>query len=180
MAEDVTRFRLSVLRESFQHTRATLALVWSASPRMTMVLAALTLVSAVVPLAVAYVGKEIIDAVVARDGVRTLRWVLIELGARGAAGAGACAGSGWSAQLLGARLGLDINVADPREGARARAAPLRGPRVLRPADPRAARGLVAAALGGDARRSSSSRTCITLAGYAALLVAVQRLGGARA
>ena len=28
MAEDVTRFRLSVLRESFQHTRATLALVW--------------------------------------------------------------------------------------------------------------------------------------------------------
>ena len=52
MAEDVTRFRLSVLRESFQHTRATLALVWSASPRMTLVLAALTLVSAVVPLAV--------------------------------------------------------------------------------------------------------------------------------
>ncbi len=32
MAEDVTRFRLSVLRESFQHTRATLSLVWAASP----------------------------------------------------------------------------------------------------------------------------------------------------
>ena len=80
MAEDVTRFRLSVLRESFQHTRATLALVWSASSRMTVVLAALTLVSAVVPLAVAYVGKAIMDSVVAHDGVRTLRWVLIELG----------------------------------------------------------------------------------------------------
>ena len=70
MAEDVTRFRLSVLRESFQHTRATLALVWSASPRMTVVLAALTLVSAVLPLAVAYVGKGIMDAVVARDARR--------------------------------------------------------------------------------------------------------------
>jgi len=73
VAEDVTRFRLSVMRESLQHTRATLALVWSASPRMTGVLAALTLVSAVVPLAVAYVGKEIMDAVVAHDGTATLR-----------------------------------------------------------------------------------------------------------
>src|SRR5262249_57644543 len=79
VAEDVTRFRLSVLRESFQHTRATLGLVWTASPRMTVALGALTLVSAVVPLAVAYVGKEIMDSVVARDGARTLRWVLTEL-----------------------------------------------------------------------------------------------------
>ena len=65
MAEDVTRFRLSVLRESFQHTRATLSLVWAASPRLTVILGALTLVSAVVPLGIAYVGKAIMDAVVA-------------------------------------------------------------------------------------------------------------------
>jgi ATP-binding cassette subfamily B protein len=108
VAEDVTPFRLSVLRESFQHTRATLTLVWTASPRLTLVLAALTLVSAVVPLAVAYVGKEIMDAVVARDGARTLRWVLTELGVVGLQ-ALVLRGMGLVRQLLGARLGLVIN-----------------------------------------------------------------------
>jgi ATP-binding cassette subfamily B protein len=108
VAEDVTRFRLSVLRESFQHTRATLALVWAASPRLTLALAALTLVSAVIPLAVAYVGKEIMDAVVARDGARTLRWVLTELGVVGLQ-ALVLRGLGLIRQLLGARLGLVIN-----------------------------------------------------------------------
>ena len=108
MAEDVTRFRLSVLRESFQHTRATLSLVWAASPRLTLILGALTLVSAVVPLGVAYVGKEIMDAVVAHDGAGTLRWVLIELGVV-ALQAFALRGLGLVRQLLGARLGLVIN-----------------------------------------------------------------------
>ncbi|MGZ6134344.1 MAG: ABC transporter ATP-binding protein [Myxococcaceae bacterium] len=108
MAEDVTRFRLSVLRESFQHTRATLSLVWTASPRLTLILAALTLVSAVVPLGVAYVGKEIMDAVVAHDGAGTLRWVMIELGVV-ALQAFALRGLGLVRQLLGARLGLVIN-----------------------------------------------------------------------
>jgi ATP-binding cassette subfamily B protein len=108
VAEDVTRFRLSVLRESFQHTRATLALVWAASPRLTLALGVLTVVSAVVPLAVAYVGKEIIDAVVARDGARTLRWVLTEL-AVVALQALVLRGLGLIRQLLGARLSLVIN-----------------------------------------------------------------------
>ncbi|HZX43362.1 MAG TPA: ABC transporter ATP-binding protein, partial [Myxococcaceae bacterium] len=108
MAEDVTRFRLSVLRESFQHTRATLALVWSASPRLTLALGAMTLVSAVVPLAIAYVGKEIMDSVVAHDGERTLRWVIIELGVV-ALQAFVLRGLGLVRQLLGARLSLVIN-----------------------------------------------------------------------
>jgi ATP-binding cassette subfamily B protein len=108
VAEDVTRFRLSVLRESLRHTRATLALVWAASPRLTLALGALTVVSALVPLGIAYVGKEIIDAVVARDGARTLRWVLTELGVV-ALQAFSLRGLGLVRQLLGARLGLVIN-----------------------------------------------------------------------
>src|SRR4029450_4972295 len=80
----------------------------TASPRLTLVLAALTLVSAVVPLAVAYVGKEIMDAVVARAGARTLRWVLTELGVVGLQ-ALVLRGLGLVRQLLGARLGLVIN-----------------------------------------------------------------------
>jgi ATP-binding cassette subfamily B protein len=109
LADDIFRFRLSVLRESFQHTRATLALVWKASPRLTAVLAVLTVVSAVLPLGVAYVGKEIMDAVVAHDGRLTLHWVLAEL-ALVAAQALVLRTLGLVRQLLGARLGLDINV----------------------------------------------------------------------
>jgi ATP-binding cassette subfamily B protein len=109
LADDIFRLRLSVLRESFQHTRATLALVWKASPRLTAVLAVLTVVSAVLPLGVAYVGKEIMDAVVARDGRLTLHWVLTEL-ALVAAQALVLRTLGLVRQLLGARLGLDINV----------------------------------------------------------------------
>jgi ATP-binding cassette subfamily B protein len=109
LADDVFRFRLSVLRESFQHTRATLALVWKASPRLTAFLAVLTVVSAVLPLGVAYVGKEIMDAVVAHDGRLTLHWVLGEL-ALVAVQALVLRTLGLVRQLLGARLGLDINV----------------------------------------------------------------------
>jgi hypothetical protein len=140
VAEDVTPFRLSVLRESFQHTRATLTLVWTASPRLTLVLAALTLVSAVVPLAVAYVGKEIMDAVVARDGARTLRWVLTELG-RGRGSRRWCS-AGWAGSPAPRRTaGAGDQRAHPGEGAVAGAPALRGPGVLRPADPRATGGI---------------------------------------
>jgi ATP-binding cassette, subfamily B, bacterial len=109
LPEDVTRFRLSVLRESLQHTRATLALVWSASRSMTAVLGLLTVVSAVLPLGIAFVGKEIIDAIVAHDRRLTLEWVLTELGLV-VAQAIVLRTLGLVRQLLGARLGLDINV----------------------------------------------------------------------
>ena len=109
LADDVNRFRLSVFRESLRHTRATLALVWAASPAMTVVLGVLTVISAVLPLGIAFVGKEIIDAVVAHDRQRTLEWVLAEL-ALVVASAVALRTLGLVRQLLGARLGLDINV----------------------------------------------------------------------
>jgi ATP-binding cassette subfamily B protein len=87
----------------------TLALVWKSSPPMTVALGVLTLVGGLVPLGVAVAGKRIVDAVVAHSREGTLRWVLFEL---------ACVvvlalvqrGLGLVRSLLGARLGVDINV----------------------------------------------------------------------
>ena len=76
---------------------------------MTLALGVLTLVGGLVPLGVAYAGKRIVDAVVTRDHAATLRWVLAEL----------CLvvtialvqrGLGLVRNVLGARLGVDINV----------------------------------------------------------------------
>jgi ATP-binding cassette subfamily B protein len=99
----------SSLKGSFVHVPRTLAMVWRSSPRGAVLLGALTLVAAAVPLAIAWVGKAIIDAIVAGDGARTLRWVLVELGL--IAGQALIQRSlALVRQLLGARLGIDINV----------------------------------------------------------------------
>jgi ATP-binding cassette subfamily B protein len=88
----------------------TLALVWRSSPAQTIALAGLTLVGGLVPLGVAYAGKRIVDAVVARSREGTIRWVLVEL-ALVVALAVVQRGLGLVRSLLGARLGVDINVA---------------------------------------------------------------------
>ena len=98
------------LRETVLHTRRTLSLVWRSSRPMTIALGALTLVGALVPLGVAYAGKRIVDGVVARSGEQTLRWVLLELSLVLAL-ALVQRGLGLVRSLLGARLGIDINVA---------------------------------------------------------------------
>jgi len=87
----------------------TLALVWRSSPRGSIVLGALTLLASFLPLAVAWVGKAIIDAIVAGDSALTLRMVLVELGLI-AFQAVVQRGLSLTRQLLGARLGIDINV----------------------------------------------------------------------
>jgi ATP-binding cassette, subfamily B, bacterial len=69
----------------------------------------LTLVAALLPLLVAYAGKRIVDAVVAQQSDEAVYWVLIELGV-----VAALTLSTQSLTLvravLGARLGLDVNV----------------------------------------------------------------------
>jgi ATP-binding cassette, subfamily B, bacterial len=100
---------LASLKGSFVHAPRTLRLVWRSSPRATFGLAALTLGAAGIPLAIAWVGKAIMDAVVAADGAATLRWVMIELGLV-AGQALVQRGLGLLRQLIGARLGIDINV----------------------------------------------------------------------
>jgi ATP-binding cassette, subfamily B, bacterial len=97
------------LRESLRHTRMTLALVWRSSPPQTVALGALTLVGGLVPLGVAYVGKRIVDAVVAHDHDATLQWVLAEL-ALVVALSLVQRGLALVRNVLGARLGLDINI----------------------------------------------------------------------
>jgi ATP-binding cassette, subfamily B, bacterial len=103
------RFRFASLRASFRHTRATVGLVWASSPRLTLLLGALTLLGAGLPLGVAWVGKAIVDAAVAHQREATFRWVLAELGLV-VGQAAVIRGLALVRGLLGARLGLDINV----------------------------------------------------------------------
>jgi ATP-binding cassette subfamily B protein len=100
----------STSKGTFAHTPETLRLVWRSSPPLTLILGALTLAAALLPLGVAWAGKAIVDAVVAHSHDATLRWVLVELGF---AIALALTSRGLSLvrTLLGARLGVDINVA---------------------------------------------------------------------
>src|SRR4051812_19008970 len=97
------------LRASFAHVPRTVALVYRASPRGTFALGALTLVASLLPLAVATTAKLIVDAVIAKNAGLALRWVIVEA-ALVALQAGAMRGLGLVRSVLGARLGLDINV----------------------------------------------------------------------
>jgi len=102
--------RSASLRGVLSYTRATMALVWRSSPALTLALAGLTLVASALPLGIAYAGKRIVDAVVGGSSEATLRWVLVELGVV-AAQALVTRGLGLTRTVLGARLGVDINVA---------------------------------------------------------------------
>jgi ATP-binding cassette subfamily B protein len=98
------------LRESLQHVRATLRLVWGASRAMTIGLALLTVVASVVPLAIGWGGKRIVDAIIAHDRDATLAWVGFELGAV-VVQVSTQRGLALLRGILGARLGVDVNVA---------------------------------------------------------------------
>ncbi len=100
---------LARLGESLRHTRMTLRIVWRSSRSMTVTLAILTLVGALAPLGVAYAGKRIVDAVVVHSRDGTLHWVAFEL-LLVALLATVQRGLGLVKNLLGARLGVDINV----------------------------------------------------------------------
>ncbi len=76
----------------------------------TLGLGVLTVLSASTPPLVAYVGKLIVDAVVARDGARAVRFVILEL-AVVAVMALLDRSLGLVRQLVGARLGIDVNLA---------------------------------------------------------------------
>ena len=96
------------LRKAFGHIGPTLGLVWTSGPRGLAGYVALALVGAGAPLGVAYGGKRILDAVVARDRGEALRWVVIE-GILVALVALVQRGQGLVRSILGGRLGVDIN-----------------------------------------------------------------------
>ncbi len=86
-----------------------LRMAWQSSPRAATLWMVLLALSAILPLCVAWVGKSIVDAVVAHDLRRALSWVGVELGLMMGMGA-AQRGSAVARQLMGTRLGLAVNV----------------------------------------------------------------------
>jgi ATP-binding cassette subfamily B protein len=97
------------IRQSFTYTPATFRLAWESAPRLFAALGALTLMNAFLPLLIAWLGKLIIDAVVAGDQSLTLQWVAVELGVI-AVQAFSQRGLSLCRQLIGGRLGIDINL----------------------------------------------------------------------
>src|SRR4051812_43103417 len=69
------------LRANVAHSARAMALVWRSTPAGVVALGVITIAAAALPPLVAYVGKLIIDAVLARDGARAVRLVAFELGA---------------------------------------------------------------------------------------------------
>jgi len=100
---------LLATKELFGHTRRTLRLVWASSPSLLVYLSGLSVAGAVLPLSIAYAGKRIIDAVVQHSRPLTLDWVAVEL-LLVALSAATQRGQGLVRSLLGARLGMDVNV----------------------------------------------------------------------
>jgi ATP-binding cassette subfamily B protein len=103
------------LRASVVHSGRALGLVWQSAPGGVVTLGALTIVAALLPPFIAYVGKLIIDAVMSAHGAgdaaaaRAVRLVAVELGAVVAL-AGIERVLGLVRQVIGLRLGIDINV----------------------------------------------------------------------
>ena len=124
--------------------RMTLALVWRSSPPRPSLWRVLTLVGGARARSGSPTRASASSTPSSRDSRdATVRWVLVELGLVVAL-ALVQRGLGLVRSVLGARLGIDINVTHPREGPGPRPAVLRGPRVLRQAHAGAARGVVAA------------------------------------
>jgi ATP-binding cassette subfamily B protein len=100
----------AALADSLAYLARALGLVWRSSPGLTLALAGLTLFAAAAPPGIAWAGKRIVDAVVARDRDTTLHWVGIELGL---VALQATLGRGLSLvrAVLASRLGTDVNLA---------------------------------------------------------------------
>jgi ATP-binding cassette subfamily B protein len=102
-------FSLATIRNNLELTPRTMRLAWRSARSMTLLLALLTVMGALLPLLVVYVGKLIIDAVVAHDADLTVERVLLELGVV-AFQALVMRSNGLVRQLLGARLSVDVNL----------------------------------------------------------------------
>ena len=99
----------------FRYSRRAVELVWTTSRRLTFIMATLTIIAGVLPAAIAYVGKLIVDGVVAAmaatepDTAQVLTYVVMEAGI--VALLAACQrGISASESLLRAQLGHRVNV----------------------------------------------------------------------
>lgn len=102
--------KLRALLDTLRLLPRALGLVHRSAPRPLYALLALTGLASLLPLSIAWIGKSLVDAVVAGDREATTRWVLVEL-ALVAAQLATGRGAALARQLLGARLARDVNVA---------------------------------------------------------------------
>ena len=99
----------------FRYSRRAMALVWSTHRGLTLAIGTLTLLAGVLPAGIAWVGAQIVDAVVAAIGeaslgtTRVIEYVLLE-GGLVAALAAVQRGLGLCQSLLRAQLGQRVNV----------------------------------------------------------------------
>jgi len=93
----------------FAWTRQAVSLVWQTNPRLTGVLAVLTVLGGLLPPATAWVGKLVVDAVVAKQGTAAVGFVALEA-LLVVAMAGAQRGLDVSNSLLRVQLGHRVNV----------------------------------------------------------------------
>lgn len=105
----ILRRLLLRLHDSFSYLPRALGLVWRSSRVATIGLFLLTLVGVALPLLIAWVGKAIVDSIVAHNRAEALRFVLIELVL---VVLQALTGRllGLIGTVLGARLSVDINL----------------------------------------------------------------------
>jgi ATP-binding cassette subfamily B protein len=104
-----TNAATSGLRARLVRGAIAVRMAWRSSPSTAALWIAVLGVGALLPVAVVWVGKEIVDAVVAADVERALAWVVAELGLV-ACVAAAQRGASMLRSLLGVRLGLSLNL----------------------------------------------------------------------
>ena len=78
--EGAVQGRLSELRSVLANALHALGLLWAVSPGRTLAYGAVNVVDALLPAAIAYVAKHIVDSVVAGSLESTLTWVGVECG----------------------------------------------------------------------------------------------------
>jgi ATP-binding cassette, subfamily B, bacterial len=167
------------LRASARHSAQAFGLVWQSSPGGVAALALLTVGAAALPPVIAYVGKLIIDGVIAARVAapgperlaalaRALRYLGIELAAV-LAQAGAERVLGLIRQLVGLRLGIDLNVRILEKAQRLELRHFEDPTFYDKLT-RARREASTRPLSLIQSNFQVVRNALTLAGYAALLV----------
>jgi ATP-binding cassette, subfamily B, bacterial len=170
---------LARARASAAHSTRALKLVWDSAPGGVLTLCLFTIVAAALPPFVAYVGKMIIDAVIAAHAAapgiaraagvtRALRLVGVELGAV-ALMAGCERVLGLVRQLVGLRLGIDLNVRILEKALRLDLAHFEDAEFYDKLT-RARREASTRPLSLIQSNFQVVRNCLTLAGYSALLI----------
>lgn len=156
------------VRGSFEFVPRAFGLLVVSAKGKTIALFVLTLIGAMLPLAIAYVGKALVDAVAKGLPDQTLWWVLVELGLVTAL-ALVDRGLGLLRTLMGARMALDINTTILEKTLTLDLAHFEDPNVYDQLT-RARREASSRPLAMVMETLGMTRSLVTLVGYGALLL----------